>query len=76
MYPYAADLYQLRTSEEMQNHAYLAQESGTDVSEKCKLYLVQAIVCLCMLLCCLIHMKFYEINRFMVSKDCQLCITI
>ena len=60
--------YQLQTSEVMQNHAYLGQESGTDISEKCKLI----IVCLCMLLWCLARIKFYEINRFMVSKDCQL----
>ena len=71
VYPYAADLYQLRTSEEMKNHAHLAQESGTDVSEKCKLIIVDCACCNAVS-----FDNSMKIIRFMVLKDCRLCITI
>ena len=32
VYPYAGDLYKLRTSEEMRHHALLAKENKIDVS--------------------------------------------
>ena len=71
VYPYAADLYQLRTSEEMNNHAYSAQQSGTDVSEKCKLIMVDCACCNAVS-----FDNSMRIIKFTVLKDCRLCITI